>query len=384
LLRELKSINYKSDFEDYSDFKATNLDPFIKKVIEEMSNYSAYFTSLSLNNLDKLCYYFIPSIYIFNNLTKLKITQCTVSAKDFSVLMMKLNKLECMELNDLTFAMAEHEEFAEGNIILPSSLKELTHGLGTILSTTLPSNPYKFLYDNTIFAATEFFYLSQYLPNLKNLKLTAFFSVTTNINKFLTLNPQLTHLSLPIDNIDTEIVKTLSKYNIKHLDLSLIHYFTIPPIQPGIYFLKSVTSLTIPFIKQIGYPALKKLFPLFPNLTKLAFKVRNYNVEYFTEIAANTDKLEHVIVDIDDYITEDIDLTMFHNVNQLKIQILDSSKILYKLPSPPANLKSVTICTDMQYLKSYNYMKEKYMDNSDWSIKLSHKTIHCTRLDSRE
>jgi hypothetical protein len=361
------------------------IDPFIDELISEIECFSTYFKSLKLSFLGRECYFILNSIYSFNQLSCLIMCDCYIGLKDFNQLMSKLSKLEKLDLQDIKFMKDSMEGPIESDIALPTSLIELSLSnlhLGTANNLI---NLYQSLFNYDTNINTEVLYLPpQHLPNLKKFLLYTAIEDNNFINDFISLNPQLLSIKLSYSNLNFEFFKILSKNNnLKHAQMEFNYYEENIFNEESLPVLHSLNSLFIPYISRVGggYLRIYQIIDACPNLTKVDFAIKDYNVNLINRIIENLKQLNTMVLKIYNLSTKEVDLTLFKNIKCLKLSIFSDYIINYKLPSPPIELRSVTISANKEYIENYNFMKKTYKDGSGWVIKLAGEAIICQLMN---
>jgi hypothetical protein len=370
------------DLEYIKNFKLTTIDPFVNEIINEIVPLKSYTKHMFILSLEAVSYYIFPSIGTFIQLTSLKIVNCTISLKNFIILTSTLNCLERLDICELKLLKLSNEVYQGDEIILPTTLKEISFYDINISTTDLIIKPYEFVFKyNKLMDDEEFYLPPQYLPNLKKFKLRFFSGDINYIPKFLSFNPQISEfiLAFCIFSIDTikalaegESIKKLT-INLNYEDHGIFSNITLP-------YLYSLSTLQISNIGRKDYGSMHSLAKSCPNLTKLFIMLKDYDSEFLTSILDKLNILKIFKLSTEITSNSELDLSIFSKLEIFKLISQSNSKIFVKLPSHQSAMKLITLSLSNYYKSSFNSMMCNYGDSSIWNIKLIGKDIICRAI----
>jgi hypothetical protein len=361
------------------DFKKDKIDPFVAKLVNQVSILSPYFKSIEFFDLGRVGNFIVPIAYNFLHLTSLKIDDCIMKLKDFNQLMSKLKQLEFLYLRDCRFMRLLGEDSIEHEAHLSSSLKELHISIIYLLTTVALNSPYEILYNYDISIEEEEFYLtSHHISSIKKLELYSSDNDDKFICSFLSKNPQLTHIKLPLSNFIPETVKILSdNNNIEHMNIDLFYVDVDYSLDIALPRLLSLTSLSMPFISRNEYIRVYQIIDACPNLTKLDLEMAIYSTEFLSNVLKKLEKLKWLKLIITNFKKSELDFSLFSNIETLKFASVNKCSIPFKFPTPPMRLKSITILSGAQYIETANYLSESYINSVNWKFKFKGDAMVC-------
>ncbi|KXN67711.1 hypothetical protein CONCODRAFT_72764 [Conidiobolus coronatus NRRL 28638] len=372
-MNEANSVNYygiENEFdrvlETIPNFQSNRIDPFMADLIKMLNNFDIHLKQVEFDRLYR------PG---------LSICECELDLKSFNKFILKLDKLESLSIKNLQFLVLDEEWPLDGETLLPQGLKELELGNMCLRRTDLHKNPYKFLFiDNSGFMNVYFYIPPQRLPNLKKLtvsKDTAFYS--NYIPNLLDLNPQLTHVTFPYYYLSSCVGKYLnmpSNINEVQVVFKFENYdfrnFNITPLD-------SVNILSIKSINSNHYRKVYTLINLCPKLTKLHASFDYFDDEFIERLLRKLDHLKAIELEIGYFRLGKFDLSIFSNIESLRLNISSNQTINYKLPAQPSKLKSIKISSD-SYRESFNFMLKECSSSPTWNIKLLGSVISCSAI----
>ncbi|KXN66931.1 hypothetical protein CONCODRAFT_11099 [Conidiobolus coronatus NRRL 28638] len=197
-------------FNSEIEFKAAKINPFTNSIKIEFNSYCQYSKEIILINIGKPCFYIFPLISLFINLTKLKLVECTVSIKDFNICISELKNIEVLELVKAEFIETTEKDTIVKSIKLPVNIKELSWFDNILTSPFDQSLAYEFLSKRISISSVKFDPPAIHYQELKKLKPPFNVKHPLFLIPFLQINPQLTSISVPYDNINVSLIKYLS------------------------------------------------------------------------------------------------------------------------------------------------------------------------------
>jgi hypothetical protein len=363
----------KRELQANLNFKSEKIDPFISELVKRIDTFANYLKYLKLSGIAQSGYYIIPSITASNNLTSLSLSNIVVNMGDFYSLLPKLEKLECLDLEELRLIRLLDEEIIEHGAPISSTLKELSISGIYINSTDTPNFPYKFVFDGYLsFRENTFYFKLNHHPNLKKFKLYSTIYSIEFVLDFLALNTQLTDIRLPVEYFTTEYINILSNsnnINSIHIDTNDVdaNFFT----GQNFVQLNSLNSLTITLPNKYRYIRVYDIIYICPNLTKLDIAVTTYTSEFITKILKKLKLLKILKLKVQNISSEVIDLNIFSNVEIVRMDVKEYRTIHYTLPKPPMKFKSITFSLSPLNDDSFNLMRQRYKNDPNWKITLS-------------
>ncbi|KXN67432.1 hypothetical protein CONCODRAFT_19599 [Conidiobolus coronatus NRRL 28638] len=367
-----------------ANFKTDRIDPFVTELINQVSILSPYFKSIGFFDLGRAGNFIIPLAHNFLHITSLKIDDCIMKLKDFNQLIPKLDKLEFLYLIDCRFMKLLNEGPIEHEAHLPPSLKELHISTIYLITNGALSNSYDLLFNYDISIEEEEFYLTSHrISSIKKLELCSSDNDDKFICSFLSKNPQLTHIKLPLSNFIPETIKILSENdNIEHMNIDLFYVDVDYSEDSALPKLSSLTSLSMPFISKNEYTRVLQIIDTCPNLTKLDLEIANYSSEFISTVLDKLKKLKWFKLIITNFNRSELDFSLFSNIETLKFASVNKRSIPFKFPSPPMKLKSITILSGAQYIENSNYLSDPSINNVYWKFKIKGDAMICRAVNS--
>ncbi|KXN67435.1 hypothetical protein CONCODRAFT_86956 [Conidiobolus coronatus NRRL 28638] len=293
--------------------------------------------------------------------------------------MLKLNKLEHLELGDLKLMKLPNEGYIERETQLPATLKELHLSELNLCITNALNNPYDLLYSYDIHTEEVDFHLPpQSFISIKKLGLYRYFKDERYISSLLNLNPQLSVIELPLQFYTIEIAKSLSNNSsIKSMTIRIVN--EDPSYSPGIQlpYLNSLNSLSVPFMFKEEYPKFYQIINSCPNLTKLDIEVLSFRIELINTISSKLKHLKSLKLIVQNYGERELDFSLFSNIEILEFDNHNRCAIKFKFPSPPMKLKSITILSAALYANNVKFLRESEKGDSCWNFKFKGNAMCC-------
>jgi hypothetical protein len=358
-------------------FQRKRINPFIKDLVNGFNSFNLHFKHISFDRLGRAAYFIFPIISKFNHLTSLSINECDISLKGFNKLMLKLCKLEYLSLKVVNLVILEEERPLNAVNLLPKTLKELQLGCIYLSKALNNNNPYKYLFnDESESLDTEYQTSTKRLPNLKKLKLTDHNCFEYRyMAKLLRTNRQLTHITLSCYYLSAEIVRPLrDSRNINEVTIILNSdsdsFYRNLNLKP----LTSVNSLSITQIASNQHRKVNNIVKLCPKSTKLHISMDCYYSELIEQILEKLDQLKDLELEVKDFTFDEFDLSIFSNIETLKLDIGYKKAFTYKLPLQICKLKLIKVVPNNFY-EIFNIMLEGCSDSAIWDIKVLDNVI---------
>jgi hypothetical protein len=372
-----------SNSTNISKFKCLIIDPIVEKLIRELCSYSPYLKCLKFSNLRELGYFVIPQISILSHLTSLTLSDCHLSIKDFFILLYKLEKLECLKLCEVVLILSQEERVIEYDKPLPSTLKELTLYTTYFTATDCTNNPRDFIFNyNSNLDVLVYYFQLQHLPKLTKFNLYSVDYGIDYIEKFLSLNPQLTYVKLPFEHFNIDYLQILSNNrNTSSIEIDTSDTSPYYPSDATLPYLHSLNSLTINLYRDIENFEIYNIIRACPNLTKLTISFYTYNSEFMTNVLKGLN-LNYLKLKIEIMPSNNLDLSIFSDIKIVNIEHNNIYSINYNLPTPPMKTKSIKISENYKHSIIYNSKKESYESHENWKTVLSNYNIKLLHIDN--
>ncbi|KXN67448.1 hypothetical protein CONCODRAFT_10496 [Conidiobolus coronatus NRRL 28638] len=352
ILQRLPDIDFndKDLFKDTPDrgynlpyLKNSIVEPFLSELIEEVTVFSPHVNSLKFDSLQGTACFLMPLASQFNQLTSLKFYDCTLDLRDFKQLMDRLTSLESLVL--------------------------------------LQSNPYEFIFDHGITDFRGVFLIPpKCYQSLKKLQLE--YTVDTNeyVLEFLSSNPQLLCVILPLKHLNSDGIKVLSENNnLNQIIIDPCYFNQNAQLSAGVPIINSLKSLHLTNIFQNSYSKLYEIVSSFSTIRILKIDLVDYDTQFIANILSKLTQVKSLMIKAEYLYLYDINLDIYDNIEVLKLDICADDKTLYKLPSPPTNLKYISILSGVEYKENFNYLKDNH-NCSHWEIKLTGEVIICKAI----
>ncbi|KXN67717.1 hypothetical protein CONCODRAFT_167194 [Conidiobolus coronatus NRRL 28638] len=382
-----KEFDIESEFdkelETIPNFQSNRIDPFMTDLIRVLNSFDSDLLQIEFDRLYRPGYYIVPCVSKFGHLTGLSICDCELELKGFNKFIQELDKLEYLSIKNIEFLILAEENPLNPETFLPNTLKELELGYMNLKKVYYNNTPYEYLfYDRSGFLDSNHHITAQKLPNLKKLKVSMDSTyISSYFPSLMDLNPQLKQLAIPCYYLSSSAVKPLSNagnLNELHIafktDYNEFRRFDFMPLE-------SVNSLSIKLIPSSQYRKVYTLVNLCQKITKFNASLDSYSDEFIKRVLKKLDHLKTIELEIKDFTLEEFDLSIFSNMESLKLNITSNEMIRYKLPEQLFNLKSIKI-TSNNYKDCFNFMLEEYSNSPTWNIKLLGKAIRCRAITS--
>ncbi|KXN67710.1 hypothetical protein CONCODRAFT_10161 [Conidiobolus coronatus NRRL 28638] len=365
------------ELETVKKFQSSRIEPFITDLIRVFDTFGLHLKQIEFDRLYRPGYFIIPVVGNFTQLSSLSIYNCELELKIFIKFMTKLCKLEYLSIKNLQFLALYEEWPLDSEALLPQTLQVLELGNMRLRKTDLHKDPYRFLIDNSGFMNDYYYIPPQHLRNLKHLIITEDIAYYSGyIPKFLDLNQHLTRITFPCYYLSSSIVKSLSTINRVNEIQIVFKYDSYQLRNFDIMPLDSVHVLSIESIPSGHYPKVYILINLFPKLTRFHASFDYFEGKFIEILAAKLGHLNSIELEIQYFSSEEFDLSIFSNIETLKLDIYSRKGIGYKLPAHSSKLKLIKIASN-NCIESFNIMLESYKNSSIWNIKLLGKFIIC-------
>jgi hypothetical protein len=374
---------YNRGLETMPSFQNNRIDPFVEVLIEKLSTFGVHLKQMELDRLYRPGCFVVPLVSNFTQLASLSICNCELELNIFNKLILKLYKLESLSIKNLQFLILDEEWPLNTGTLLPRTLSELELGNMCLRKTDLHKNPYKFLFiDNSGYMNDYYYILPQQLPNLKRLiisKDTTFYS--DYIPNLLNLNPQLTYIAFPYYYLSSYVGNYLNiSSNINEIQIVFkfesyeFRNFNIEPLE-------SVNILSIKSINSNHYRKVYTLISLCPKLIRFHASFDYFDNGFIESLLAKLDHLKAIELEVGYFRLGKLDLSIFSNIESVRLNTGSTQIIIYKLPTQPSKLKSIKISTN-SYREILNFMLEERSNSHIWDIRLLGRVINCSAIPS--
>ncbi|KXN65489.1 hypothetical protein CONCODRAFT_74255 [Conidiobolus coronatus NRRL 28638] len=205
---------------DKSPYTGLKAEDALQELEDDLINVKSSVKSFEFSYTSRIGYYLFPLLYIFDNLTRLKIFDCIIPLAEFCKLL-KCLKLENLDIVDSSFTKHPNEELTTEDIRFPNTLKVLSISTCNFCSDSFLLTLQKYLFGkancNNI---SDFKFPSAKIPSLVSFALKTIYSGDYGASQFLLNNPQLEHLKIESDHLDQVKFDYISKSKtIKNLEL---------------------------------------------------------------------------------------------------------------------------------------------------------------------
>ncbi|KXN67446.1 hypothetical protein CONCODRAFT_86961 [Conidiobolus coronatus NRRL 28638] len=379
------------NIESKGSFKTDVIDKYLKELSIELKGIQKYCKELKFENFFRGAYYIIPQILVsdwafdsLSNLSKLSIFECYLNAKDFAIILNKLNKLTCLEIFRLNLIKSHAENFdIENSIKLPQNLNSLSvYGI-TLSLTSIPSDSqYDFVFSYGIKIRSEPIYpLTQPSVNLKKLELYFPIDNTGYVENYLSNNQQLEELIISWSDFTSNVIHTLAGSNkLKSLHIYLSNddknHLTNDDI--ALPLLYSLTKLKLTLIYDINFNPAYTLINMCKSIKYLTIESKIYNVEFIKNLLEKLPNLIELSLKVEILESNEVDLAIYSSVTRLKLNVGVEYKVHYKLPSIPSKLEIVRIFGNFEAEENYEFIKAGC--SNGWKIKLLGNNILCNKI----
>jgi hypothetical protein len=370
-----------NELEAIKSFQCNRIDPFIDELVKGLNTFDFHLKQIEFDRLYRQGYFIVPLVSNFAHLSSLSIYDCDLELKSFNKLVLKLEKLKFLYLNSVEFVILAEEWHLDHGNLLPSTLEVLQLGYMSLRKEYYKNAPYNFLLNNTSeYMMNQYYIPPQHLPNLKKLSLSIdtkyYISYFPNL---LDLNPQLTHISTPYYHLSPKAVRYLSEANTineMHIIFKADHY----EFKSLDYMLlNSLNALYFESIISSHYDKVYSLISLCPRLTKLHASLEYYSEGFIEKVLKKLDHLKVIELEIENFMREEFDLSIFSNIESLKLNISSIEVIRYILPTQLSKLRSIKLSSN-EYIESFDIMLGEYNNSTIWNIKLIGNAIHCRTI----
>jgi hypothetical protein len=381
-------LNDKDLFKDTPDrgynlpyLKNSIVDPFVSELIEEANGFSTYVNSLKFDNLQDTACFLMPLAFHFNQLTSLKFYDCIVDLRDFKNLMDKLVNLEILVLYNSKMLKFLDYGSIESEIVIPSTLKFLSLSHLYIDTISLQSNPYEYIFDHGITDNRGVFLIPpKCYQSLKKLQVEYSTDTKDYVLEFLSSNPQLSCVILPLKYLYLDSIKVLSENNnIHRIVIDPCYFKDNSQSNVSVPILNSLKSLHITNLFHNSYSKLYEIVNSFSAIRTLKIDLVDYDDQFIANILDKLTQVQSLTIKADYLHVYDIDLDMYTNIEVLDLNINADEKTLYKLPSPPTKINFINILSGVEHRENFSYLKDNY-SCSLWEIKLNGEAIRCKAI----
>jgi hypothetical protein len=365
-------------YNDLSYLKSTIIEPSVNELINQVNTFSSYSKSLKFYNLYGSAYFLMPLAFHFNQLAYLTFYNCVVDLYDFKELMIKLGNLESLVLYDLRLLKLLDYGPIESEVLIPTSLKFLSVSHLNIDTASVHNSQQEHFFDTGITTNRDVYLIPpKHYPSLKKFQIDYANDITQYVIVFLSLNPQLTCVSLPLKNLYLNVIELLSVGNsIEQLTINTCYFDDGIQSDDNIPVLQSLSSLHITMVHTRVIPKVYSIIDAFLETRNLEIDLVDYDIEFITNMVGNLPQLKSLIIRTDILSINDINLEIYEHIDVLKLYIHTDKETFYKLPSQPAKAKFISITSGARFIENYNYLKDTY-NESNWEIKLIKEVINC-------
>jgi hypothetical protein len=374
-----KDVSYRRLSSPY--LMSTIIQPSINELIDEVRELSHYLYTLKFSNIYGAAYFLMPLALNFNHLTSLKFYESTVDQGDFKHLMDNLTSLEILVLYKSKLLKQLGYEPIESEIVVPSSLKYLAITYLYIDSIGLQNNPYKYIFHNCMIDSREVvLFPPKYYQRLKKLQLEYAADKAEYILEFLSLNPQLTCIILPLKILYLNGIKVLAENNnVNKLIVDPCYIEEDAHLNAKVPILSSLYSLHITKVLSRSHSKILEIITAFSAIRKLEIDLIDYDSQFIANLVDKLTQLKSLTVRAEFLHLNNIDLFIYSNIEALKLNINAEENIFYKLPSPPMKIKSIFIASGTEYKQNFKFLKDHY-NCSHWEIRLVGEVASCKAL----
>jgi hypothetical protein len=243
-----------------------SIEDYLNDYIISLSCIKKHCTSFYLKYNRKTGYFLYPQLNLFNSLTKLKIESCDIPFEAFINIGKTLAKLNRLELENVDLIKSITDGISEKDTIFPPKLTYLKLFQIQLISTTLLSKPFDYLFSKKVYTTSyEDFSLPKIsVPTLKRLDFQPKGEVSQGIEEFLEVNPNVESLLTRRYNLKVTSLKSLMSLN----NDDLITFNNIDQA----FRLNSINSLTLSVNNFNFSENIRKLCKLCPNIVNLTIR----------------------------------------------------------------------------------------------------------------
>ncbi|KXN65223.1 hypothetical protein CONCODRAFT_20839, partial [Conidiobolus coronatus NRRL 28638] len=249
--------------------KGLYIDRLISNIKSELENIKRFVSSIYFKRLNHIAYYLFPLLESFDNLTTLKLYDCTFPYSTFVNLGVSFFKLRCVELYGVTLVKLPGDTAHLDSFNIPPDLRYLTISIVEVNEPGALFNPYDMLFNELDSTNNYRFALPKVeVPSLKKLNFIGDYDEENDLEDFLDINSKLE--SLAIGNLYLD-----KAYNFKSLKNLEVGYVDCFDNEINFTTQEGIKELTVVIDYEDDYENVAKLCKLCPNLEKLYFRILN-------------------------------------------------------------------------------------------------------------
>ncbi|KXN64846.1 hypothetical protein CONCODRAFT_13814 [Conidiobolus coronatus NRRL 28638] len=283
----------KFDYTTLRDENNSNIKDSVNDFIVALNDIKKYTKSFCYSFNKYAGYYLYSLIDLLDHLITLKIYNCKIPYRAFADIGKVLPNLIWLELECVDLIKSTTDTISEKDIIFPPSLSDLKLSSIKVITTTLLSDPYEYLFNTNVYPTSrEYLALPKILiPTLKRIDFRFKIRQNRGLENFLEINPSVESLLMrDYDlNIDSSLI------SVKHLDIDENYSFNNIDQAFRLSNINSLTLLTINF----NYSEdTIKLIQLCPNVVNLSISFHgltpDFQVMFDSYLALTLSKLHYL------------------------------------------------------------------------------------------
>ncbi|KXN66823.1 hypothetical protein CONCODRAFT_11265 [Conidiobolus coronatus NRRL 28638] len=360
----------------HSSAKLVQKDSLLEAGIGEFTysllNIKRFVKNFRLSDTNKAGYYLFHLSCIFINLTNLNITSCIIPYNGFCKLGESLLNLKCIKLIQVKFAKVLVDYLNRDDYKFSPCLDILEVYQCSAINLQTLSDPSELIFiENARLMYTYFDLPMVSVPSLKRLTFFGNGLSDNGYKYFLDANPSLE--SLKVEFLDLSAVKNLKS-------LSILEIGTVTKIDTMIHAaaLEYVKVLKIGSLCSIYYQNIEKLCLLCCNLEYLHFSIGYEGFQhainsYLERIVCKLDKLKTLHLSISHIEGENLDVSIFTNVESIIIEA-ESSILINLIFENCENLKEVKFISINSEINKQQF-KDKFSSYNNWNWSFSDNII---------
>jgi hypothetical protein len=257
---------------DLEPYKGLELKPALKMFESQLDEIRLYVKTVTISDACNAGYYLFPSLTSFQNLTSLRLINCTLPLIGLSNLSKTLINLESLELTISTLLRDTKQKVKLNSLKFGAKVKSIAVIDCQLASSKVLQDPQEFLFNtkNSYSNVQDFVLPAISVPSLKHYSYRTIGRSDKFTNKFLAKNPQLEYLSFESSFLDqSKLDHIKSTKELRKLSITCQSH--PPPNQFSIPKLDALNTLKFTNPNPLNYSMIEELITKAQNLKELYF-----------------------------------------------------------------------------------------------------------------